>query len=121
MGASWGDFYAMGAEVNGELVAGIVFNGWNGVNATAHIAITKPTRVFLQLLESAADYAFRVGGLKRLTGLVDMSNEKARKLDEHIGFEPECVIKGAAKDGGDIQVYVLWPDKCRWWKTRGAA
>ncbi len=116
--ASWGDFYAMGLEQDGEIVAGIVFNGFNKHNATAHIAVSKPSRMFLELLEHAAGYAFNQCGLKRLTGLVEMSNTKAMALDRHIGWEEEFVMRSAAADGGDLQVFVLWPDKCRWLKRR---
>lgn len=114
--ASWGDFYAMGVEQHGEVVAGIVFNNFNGSNATCHIAVTKPTRAFLKLLEHAADYAFNRCKLQRLTGLVDMSNTKALRLDKHIGWEEEFVMKKAAPNGNDLQVFVLWPAKCRWLK-----
>ena len=115
--AAWGDFYAMGVERDGDLVAGIVFNSFNGHNATAHIAVTRPSRALLTLLHHAADYAFRQCGLKRLTGLVDVSNTKAARLDEHIGWEKEFVMRSAGADGGDLQVYVLWPDKCRWLRS----
>lgn len=114
--ASWGSFYAMGAEQDGELVAGIVFNNFNGSNATTHIAVAKPGKYLIPLLERAADYAFIQCKLNRLTGLVDTTNEKALKLDRHIGFEDEFVMKKAAPDGHDLQVFVLWPEKCRWLK-----
>lgn len=117
--ASWGDFYAMGVEQDGEIVAGIVFNNFNGSNATCHIAVKKPGKAFVNLLEHAADYAFNHCALNRLTGLVDASNTKALKLDKHIGFEEEFLMKKAAPDGGDLHVLVLWPENCRWWKTRG--
>jgi len=112
--AEWGSFYAMGVEQDGEIAAGIVFNNFNGHNATAHIAVSKPTRGLLWLLEHSADYAFNHCKLDRLTGLVAASNQKALKLDLHIGWEEEFVMKKAAADGGDLHVLVLWPEKCRW-------
>jgi hypothetical protein len=108
----------MGLEQDGKIIAGIVFNNFNTSNATAHIAVLKPSKAFLKLLEHAADYAFNLCKLKRLTGLVEMSNRKALALDKHIGWEEEFVMRSAAADGGDLQVFVLWPDKCRWLKRR---
>ena len=47
--AEWGSFYAMGAEVDGKIVSGVVFNNFNECNATAHIACSKPNKLFLEL------------------------------------------------------------------------
>jgi RimJ/RimL family protein N-acetyltransferase len=114
--ASWGSFSALGVERNGELLAGIVFNNFNGHNATCHIAVTKSGKHLIALLQTAAEYAFEVCQLKRLTGLVEMSNVKALTLNKHMGWEEEFVMKSAAADGGDLQVLVMWRDTCRWLK-----
>jgi hypothetical protein len=45
--SEWGSYYAMGAEVDGQIVSGIVFNNFNECNATAHIACSKPNKLFL--------------------------------------------------------------------------
>jgi RimJ/RimL family protein N-acetyltransferase len=113
--ASWGDFYAMGAEENGTIIAGIVFNGFNGVNATCHIAVNKSGRYLIDLLRHGADYAFLHCGLKRLTGLVESDNAKAIKLDLHMGFEREFTMRQAGSKGQDIEVLVLWPESFRYW------
>lgn len=111
----WGSYYAMGIEgPDGELSAGIVFNNFNGVNATVHIAVKRVSKLFIKLLRHASHYAFRVAGLKRLTGLVESGNEKALKLDEHMGFRREFVMKGAARDGQDMIVLVMWAEECPW-------
>lgn len=108
--ASWGDCYAMGAEVKGELVGGIVFNNFNLSNATCHIAVSKPNRLFLEMLDHAYVYAFGQCKLKRLTGLVASDNLKALKLDKHIGFIEEGVMRQAGNQGQDIITLVMWPD-----------
>lgn len=112
--ASWGSFYAMGVEHNGELVAGIVINNFNGANATCHIAVAKPTRELPALLHHVSRYAFVQCKLKRLTGMVPASKPKVLAFDRHLGFEEEFVMPCAAADGGALVVLVLWPDKCRW-------
>lgn len=112
--ASWGAFYAMGIERNGEIVAGVVVNNFNGVNATAHIAIDRPGKDTILLLRAVADYAFRQCRLKRLTGLVPASSPDVLAFDLHIGWEEEFVMPCAAPDGGPLHVLVMWPDKCRW-------
>ena len=110
----WSSFYAMGAETDGELNCGVVFNNFNACNATAHIAVSKPNKLFLELLDHAIHYAFDVCGLRRLTGFVDADNSKALKLDKHIGFVEEGVMKQAGSEGQDVIVLVLWPQNyCR--------
>jgi RimJ/RimL family protein N-acetyltransferase len=110
----WGDFYALGVEMGGEVVAGVVFNNYNAVNATAHIAIAKPCKAAREMIRHAFRYAFVECGLKRLTGMVPVSEPKTIAFDQHLGFEPEFIMESAAFDGGGLQVLVMWPDKCRW-------
>jgi RimJ/RimL family protein N-acetyltransferase len=122
-GASWHDYYAMGAEANGTLVSGIVFENMNGFNANVHIAVSKPTKLFLELLDHAFIYAFETCGLQRLTGLVEADHTKAIHLDLHIGFRVEAVMRGAGSSGQDLLILVLWPEnynrgKRLWEKTK---
>lgn len=111
--ASWGSFYAMGIEQDGEIIAGVVINNFNGANATCHIAIAKRTRLMIQLFEHVCNYAFNHCGLKRLTGMVPSDEPHIIAFDKHLGFEEEFVMKDGAP-GADMHVLVLWPDKCRW-------
>lgn len=113
---SWGDFYAMGAERDGEIVAGIVFNNFNGSNATCHIAISKPGKYLPSLFSEFCRYAFDVAGVNRLTGMVPSDMPKVLAFDKHLGFEEEFVMRGAAPGGADMHVLVMWREKCRWLK-----
>ncbi len=117
--SSWGGFYAMGAEKDGQIVGGVVFNNFNGSNATAHIAVSKPNKLFLELLDHAFLYAFETCKLRRLTGLVDADNSKALKFDKHIGFVEEGVMKQAGSDGQDKHILVLWPENYRKGRNHG--
>jgi RimJ/RimL family protein N-acetyltransferase len=116
---SWGDFYAMGVEKNGELVAGVVVNEYNGSNAACHIAVTKPGKYLIEFFGYVADYAFNHCKLRRLTGAVPSNNQKALAFDKHLGFQEEFVMKKAARDGHDLHILVLWPENCRWLQLRG--
>lgn len=113
---SWGGFYAMGIldTDRRELVAGVVFNNFNGRNATVHIAMGPGVgRAMVTLFRAVSEYAFRQCGLKRLTGLVPASKPQVLKFDKNLGFEEEFLMKDGAPDG-DMHVLVLWPHKCRW-------
>lgn len=115
----WGGYYAMGAERRGELVAGVVFNNFTDSSATVHIAVSTPTKLLLELLDHAFIYAFQTCKLRRLTGLVEVQNAKALKLDKHIGFIEEGVMRQAGTGGQDIIVLVLWPENYRRGKVNG--
>ena len=40
-------------------------------------------------------------------------NTEARRLNEHFGYQEEARLAGAAPDGGDVILYVMWRDNCR--------
>lgn len=115
----WGGYYAMGAEVNGELVAGVVFNNFTNSNATVHMAISKPTKRVMELLDHAFLYAFHTCGLRRVTAPVEASNAKSLRICERIGFIREAVMAEAGTDGQDIHLLVLWPERYFKGKTDG--
>jgi len=117
--ASWGDFYAMGAELNGELVSGVVYNNVGASNATCHIAVSKPTKTLSELLDHAFVYAFKQLGLKRLTVFVESTNEKSLKITSHIGFVEEGVMHQAGDNGQDVIIKVLWPGNYRRGRKHG--
>lgn len=111
--ADWGSFYAMGVTQNGDVIAGVVVNNFNGANATCHIAISRHTKLIVPLFQAVCDYAFHQCGLKRLTGMVPSNEPHIIEFDKHLGFVEEFVMKDGAP-GADMHVLVLWPDKCRW-------
>lgn len=117
--SSWGDFYAMGAELNGELVSGVVFNNFTDSNATCHIAISKPTRLLPALLDHAFLYAFYQQRLRRLTAFIEARNVKSLKINRRLGFVDEGVMELAGTGGQDVHVRVLWPENYRRGKHHG--
>ncbi len=111
--ATWSNCYAMGVERDGDIVSGIVFDNFNPFNAYVHIAVSKPNKLFLELLDHAFCYAFDFCNLRRLTGIVEADNEKALKLDLNIGFEYEATLREAGASGQDVHLLVLWPNNYR--------
>lgn len=106
------DQQGIGLERDQELVGGVLYQGFNGPNIWMHCAgigawITRG------LLTAAFSYPFNQLGVSNIWGSVDASNEKARRLDEHLGFLPHAVLTGAAKDGGDVIIYRMTREECR--------
>lgn len=106
---------AIGLRKDGELVAASVYEGFNGHNVWVHLAAV-PGRHWLNrtFLYAAFAYVFVQLGCERISGYVEASNLDARRFDEHIGFREEARLKGAAKDGGDVILYVMWRKDCRY-------
>jgi RimJ/RimL family protein N-acetyltransferase len=117
--APWGGYYAMGAELNGELVSGVVVQSWTNSNSVAHLAVSKPTKLLSDLLDHTVVYVFGQLKVKRLTVFVDADNEKSLKLTTHLGFVDEAILKGAGDDGVDVHLQVLWPENYRKGKKHG--
>jgi RimJ/RimL family protein N-acetyltransferase len=106
---------AIGLRRGGVLVAGVAFDGFNGRNLWMHVAADPGGRWLTRgYLDACFRYAFVVCGVDRVSGYVDASNEAARRFDEHLGFKEEARLKGAAQDGGDVILYVMRREDCRY-------
>lgn len=105
---------------NNEVLAAVLYDGYNGANIFPHIA-SRPgsrwlTRDFLRVM---FHYPFVQLGCRRMTALVDMSNTRSRRFNKHLGFAPEAILKGAGSDGGDALVSVMFREDCRYVVNKG--
>jgi RimJ/RimL family protein N-acetyltransferase len=106
---------AIGLEKDGELIAGAVYEGFNGHNVWVHLAGTPGRRwMTRQFLYAGFAYPFIQLGCSRISGYVEAWNMDARRLDEHFGYKQEAVLRGAASDGGDVILYVMRREDCRY-------
>lgn len=104
----------LGLERDGQLIAGVLYEGYNKVNIWMHVATTPGKRWTLEFLRYCFYYPFVELGCRRVSGWVEASNMQARRFDEHLGFRPEAVLHGAASDGGDVILYVMRREECRY-------
>jgi hypothetical protein len=104
----------MGAERNGELVAGIVIDHMlEGANGFAHVAVTKPGKDTYALISAFFDYAFNQCKLKRVTAMCPSTNTKALAFDKGVGFvEEHRIVNGVP--GGDMVILGMLPETCKW-------
>lgn len=109
------DMKAIGLRKGGHLVAGVLYEGFNGRNTWIHVAAQPGARWLVRdYLRACFVYPFGLCGVDRLTGYVNESNAAARRFNEHLGFREEARLKGAAPDGGDVILYVMWKKECRY-------
>jgi len=96
-----------------ELIAGVAFETQNKNCMWGHQYITKPPS--RQFWITVADYIFNQCGCKKFSAIVEVQNEKAIRLNEHIGFVVEATLKDTGENG-DVHIMTLWRDNCRFLK-----
>lgn len=104
----------IGLQKDGRLIAGVIYDDYNGSNVWMHVA-AEPGRHWLnrQFLFAVFTYPFKQLNCKRVSGWVEASNTDARRFDEHLGFQQEAVLSSAARDGGDVIIYRMFKEECR--------
>lgn len=104
----------IGLVKDGEIIAGVLYDDFNGSNIWMHVA-AKPGRNWLNrmYLKACFAYPFTQLNCRRISGWVEASNTDARRFDEHLGFQQEAVLSGAARDGGDVIIYRMFKEECR--------
>lgn len=101
----------IGWQRDGELIAGVAYEGLTGANIFVHQRIdAPPPRRFWW---AVADYPFNKLGCCRITGLVESTNTDALRLNERIGFKHEATLIKAGRNQSDLVVLVLWKEDCR--------
>lgn len=79
-----------------------------------HFAIDNPFAIRAGFFHEVARHLFIVCGRNRIFGVVPANNEKAIKLDIHMGFKEVARIPNAFKEGVDSVVLVMEKETSRW-------
>lgn len=115
-GGTWvpGKSTGIGLERDGELIAGVLYEDFNGAQVICHIAATaKNWTANREYMWMIFDYPFSQMKVKRITVPVAESNIVARAFVEGLGFELEFIAEDAHPDGG-LVIYKMKPQNCRW-------
>jgi hypothetical protein len=115
---TWSNPVGIGIEEDGEMLAGVVYDYFNGRNICMHVAAVEGKRwMTREFLWYCFFYPFVQLGCDRVTGLVPESNLDARRFDEHLGFKLETRLQDAHPDG-DLLVYKMMKQDCRFLERR---
>lgn len=106
-------FRAIGLYSEGEPVAFVGYDGWNGASCMMHVAIDQPKKLTRGFIQAAFDYPFNIAGCSMVLGLVPSGNVKALEFDKRLGFEQVCRLEGAHPDGA-LVLLSLRRDQCKW-------
>lgn len=119
-GGTWvaGRGTAIGWAKDGEIVAGVLYEDWNGANVICHIRAEGRlgSPYFLSVI---FDYPFNQLGVKRITVPISSNNAPCIRMVKNMGFRLEATLKEAAPDG-DLLIFRLFRDECRFTKGRHA-
>jgi len=106
---------AIGLRKNGQLQAGVLYEGFNGSNVWMHVAALPGANWLTRsYLHACFIYPFVQCGAGCVRVYVSASNTAARRFDEHLGFRAEARLAGAAADGGDVVIYAMSKKECRY-------
>lgn len=107
---------SIGYEQDGNIIAGVIYEGYNGRSVAMHVA-GEGNWLSREYLWAVFHYPFEVLKVVKIVAGVSSSNVKAMKLDLALGFIIEATIKDAAKDG-DLNILTMTKDQCSWLKRR---
>jgi len=112
---NFGTDAGIGWKRDGELVAGVAYAAWNGVNVECHIAAKGKNWATRQYLGVIFDYPFNKLNCRRITVCVGEGNKSSRRFVEHLGFTREANLTGAHPTG-DLLIYKMDRLNCRFLK-----
>lgn len=103
---------AIGLEKDGLLIAGVLFDNYNGRSIAMHVAGEGGHWMTREFAKACFGYAFNQCKVNKILGYVDSQNLAARRYDEHLGFVLEAVIPDAGRYE-DLYIYSMTAAQCR--------
>jgi hypothetical protein len=104
----------------GDLVAGVTFTGYDGANIWLDAAALPKARwADRRALWAVFHYPFEQLGCVRVSSLVPEENKVAQKFNESAGLVHEATLSRAAPNNGDMRVYRMFREDCRWLRREG--
>ena len=109
------DTQCIGWVSDDKLVIVVGLNGFLGSVAQIHLAMAEGWHFSpREMLREVFRYAFITAKREMLLGLVNSKNEKALRMDAHLGFREIFRLPGMHDDGGDIVVLAMKKSECRY-------
>ena len=102
---------AIGLVREGKIVAGVIYENWNGASIVTHIAIEG--RLTPGYLYAIYRFPFVQCGARKIIAPVSVTNTKSTTMCEDMGFTIEARIADATP-GGDLLMYTMTADKCKY-------
>jgi hypothetical protein len=106
---------AIGVQIGDDLVAGVVYERFNGFHVEASIAANpRAPWATRQVLHGIFAYPFLTLGCQAVTVTIASTNLESLNLATKLGFEVEALVRFAASDGSTLIVLKMFANQCRW-------
>ena len=111
----------IGQVKDDQVVAVVAYYAFLPNACSMHIGSVGEHWMDRNLLWACFDYPFNKLGKKVIVVTLEASNEDAVRLNRHLGFSVETVIKDA-HEHGDLMIMSMRADNCKWLalKPKGA-
>lgn len=107
-------YNAFGIEKDGELIGGVVFEGFSeDARCSMHCAGEGKHWLTKDFIFHCFNYVFNVANCKVVINTVDVNNKPSMKFTEHIGFS----LVGIVRDGcgnSDLAIFAMHREECKW-------
>ncbi len=97
-----------------KIAACCVADSFNTDSCNVHIAIDRPLAIKYGFLHEIARHIFITCNRQRMFGLVPADNEKALRLDTHMGFYEVARVPDGYATGVDYVVLRMDRETCPW-------
>jgi len=97
-----------------ETVGACIMDNWTQNSVQCHFMISSPLVLKHDFLGCCYDFMFNVKGVKYIYGLVPANNEKAVKLNAHMGFTEKARLEEAYETGVDYLLLELKKENCKY-------
>jgi hypothetical protein len=101
-------------DEKGIIQAIVIYDSWTPDSCQVHFAIDNPMVIRRGFLNEGFGHAFNTCGRKRIFGLIPANNDRAHKLDLHIGFREVARIPHGYSQDVDYIVVGMEKEDCRW-------
>ena len=120
-GGTWvrGRGTAIGRLRDSELVAGVLYEDFNGANVMCHIRGEGKNWASRRYLGVIFDYPFNQLKVRRITVPVASTNLESINLVIRMGFTLESTLAQAIPDG-DLHLFRMFKDECQYLKGKYA-
>lgn len=90
------------------------YDSFVGKTCQIHTASVGLKSMPRSLIWAGFDYPFKRLGLKVIVSTVDSHNELAMKYNKKLGFQEVMRLEGCHDEGGDIVIFKMNKEDCRW-------
>jgi len=108
---------ALGVVSGQDIIAGVVYERFNGVHVEISIAAESRAWASRSTLFTLFHYPFVQLGCKAISVIVPSSNLASLNLATKLGFEMEAIVKYAAHDGSSLIILKMLRENCKWIKV----